>query len=96
MAERAEIAGVRGDKPQQLGNADPRQLAVERAIDWLLRFGILQRPATLLGGPGDFDVGVQAVSDALIDGGELGVQTCVERLQRVLNRGQQQGSTDLA
>ena len=92
MTERTKIAGVRGDKPQQqLGNANPRQLAVERAVDWLLRFGILQPPATLLG-PGDLNVGVQARSDTVIDGGELGIQTCMERLQRVLNRGQQQGA----
>ena len=86
MAERAKISGVRGDEPQQIGNADPWQLAIERAVDRFRSLGILQRPATLLGGTGDFDVGVQTVSDVLIDGGELGVQAFVESLQRVLNR----------
>ena len=31
---------------------------------------IPQRPATFLGGAGDFDVGVQAVCDTLIDGSD--------------------------
>ena len=57
---------------------------------------IPQRPAAFLGGAGDFDVGVQAVSDTLIDGGELGFQSCVESLQRVLDRCQQERGTNLA
>ena len=55
-----------------------------------------QRPAAFLGGAGDFDVGVQAVSDTLIDGGELGFQSCVESLQRVLDRCQQERGTNLS
>jgi hypothetical protein len=62
MGEDAEKSSLFSPEPQEVGDADTRQLAVERTIDRLLFTGIDQRPASLVPAAGDLDVLVVAVA----------------------------------
>ena len=71
MAEGPQESGVFIDEPQQVGNADARQLAIERAVDGFLLAWILKGPALFLTPATDLDVLVDSIGNALIDGLDL-------------------------
>jgi hypothetical protein len=56
---------------QEVGDADARQLAVERTVDGLLFRGRDQRPAALVSGGCDLDVLVVSILNPPIDAFEL-------------------------
>ena len=88
VSKRAQEASLFGNELQEIGNANTRQMAIERTIDGLLFRGIDQRPAALIAGAGDFDVFVLAVLDAPIDALVLFFQFCVQGGERFLDRRQ--------
>jgi hypothetical protein len=63
VGERPEKLRSAGDEPQQLGDADTGQLAVERAVSRLLRARVDQLPALFVGPSGDLDVPVGVLLD---------------------------------
>jgi hypothetical protein len=96
MAEGVQEACLPCHEPQQIGNTDARQLAVEGMVDRLLLARVGERPAALLGTTADLDVAVLAVVDALIDSPELGFQALTESRESLFDRREQDGRVDLA
>jgi hypothetical protein len=96
MGEGAEKSSLFSPEPQEVGDADTRQLAVERAVDRLLFTGIDQRPASLVPAAGDLDVLVVAVLDPPVDPLELVFELRVEGGECLFDRRQQNRRADLA
>jgi hypothetical protein len=85
-----------GDEPQQVGDADARQLAVERTIDGFFFRGKDKRPAALVPTASDLDVLVVAILNPLVDTLELLFELRMEGGERFFDRHHQNRRADLA
>jgi len=95
MGEGLHEVRLAGNKYQQIGDADTRHLAIERAVDRLFFRRIDQRSAALVVGSRDLDVLVVTVFKPPVDKFELLFEIRMEGRDRLFDRCQQDRRADL-